>query len=105
MMDPSKWQKDFKMKTTTARIVTANAGKYIAQLCKHWSHKFETKWDSTRGQVDLPGGPVHFIADSETLTITIETKDEETSNRMRAVVQTHLDRFAFREVPLAYDWS
>lgn len=104
-MDPSKWPKDFKMKTTTARIVTANAGKYIAQLCKHWSHKFDTRWDNMTGRVELPGGPVHLSADVKTLTITIETKDEVTSDRMKDVVQSHLDRFAFREVPITYTWS
>lgn len=93
------------METTTAQVATTNAEKYIGQLCKHWSHKFETKWDSSTGQVDLPGGPVYFRANGSTLTITIEAKDEETSSRMKDVIQRHLDRFAFREVPLNYVWS
>ncbi|WP_424340018.1 DUF2218 domain-containing protein, partial [Henriciella sp.] len=30
---------------TTARVATSNASKYMTQLCKHWSHKFETMID------------------------------------------------------------
>jgi hypothetical protein len=93
------------MSTSSARVPTANASKYMTQLCKHWSHKFETMIDGDTAHVELPGGRVSFDAGTQTLTITISPKSDETLDRMKGVVETHLDRFAFREAPLTYHWS
>ena len=40
-----------------------------------------------------------------TLSVTIEGEESETVERMKGVVASHLDRFAFREAPLKFDWS
>jgi hypothetical protein len=36
--------------------------------------------------------------------VTIAARDEPTLERMKSVLATHLDRFAFREAPLPFDW-
>ena len=41
----------------------------------------------------------------DTLTVTIAANDVATVERMNGVVATHLDRFAFREAPLQFDWQ
>jgi hypothetical protein len=43
-------------------------------------------------------------ADSETLDVALTVPDGEDVERMRGVVSSHLDRFAFREAPLTFDW-
>ena len=93
------------MSTSTARVPTANASKYMTQLCKHWSHKFETSLDSYAGRVELPGGHVQFTADDDALLIAISSKNADACQQMKEVVENHLNRFAFREAPLSYHWS
>ena len=38
-------------------------------------------------------------ADADALFVTIEAKEKETVERMKGVVASHLDQFAFREAP------
>jgi hypothetical protein len=44
-------------------------------------------------------------AEGEALSVTIQAEDAETLERMQGVLATHLDRFAFREAPLPFDWQ
>ena len=44
-------------------------------------------------------------ADLEALTVSVEAQDDETLQRMKGVVASHLDRFAFKEAPLPFEWS
>jgi hypothetical protein len=37
--------------------------------------------------------------------ITLTTADRDENVRMREVVEKHIDRFAFREAPLTYEWK
>jgi hypothetical protein len=46
-----------------------------------------------------------MAADPEELKLTLEAEDEATLERMKGVLATHLDRFAFREAPLPFLWS
>jgi hypothetical protein len=93
------------MTRTTAIISTKNAQKYMTQLCKHWSHKFETTLDGATGNVNLPGGLVTFLAKDAALEIAISLETEDVRERIQSVVAEHLERFAFRELPLAYEWT
>lgn len=93
------------MTEATALVPTANGARYMTQLCKHWSHRFEVQYDQTKGRVSLPGGDVELVAGDDALQVTIHPKDEEALERMKTVVAEHLDRFAFREAPLTYDWK
>jgi hypothetical protein len=58
------------------------------------------------GTIDFPNGArLAMRADSETLDVVLSVPDGEDSERMREVVASHLDRFAFREAPLTFDWQ
>ncbi len=39
------------------------------------------------------------------LKVTIEGQEGGEVERLKGVVASHLDRFAFRETPLKFDWS
>ena len=88
----------------TARVPTPNASRYLQQLCKHWSHKFETDFNAEQGVIVLPMGPARLTAEPDTLVVTIEPNPDADVDRFKQVVADHLDRFAFREAPLPFDW-
>jgi hypothetical protein len=93
------------MPTAKASVPTANAAKYIQQLCKHWSHRLEVDLSDRKGVVRFPDAVATLEADEDALLVTIEGEQSETVERMKGVVASHLDRFAFREAPLPFDWS
>jgi len=92
------------MASQTARVPTANASKYIQQLCKHWSHKLEVEFDADHGTVKFAEAVAEMKAGPDALEVTLTADDEATVDRFKAVVANHLDRFAFREAPLEFDW-
>ena len=86
-----------------AHVPTANASRYLQQLCKHWSHKFETEFDAAAGRIAFPAAALHLSAAPDALTLTLSAADAAIVARMESVVAEHLKRFAFRE-ELAVDW-
>lgn len=86
----------------------ASPERYIRQLVSHWSHKMATTYDEGDGMGAFP------FSDSENATMTarpegieiaLTTADAERNVHLRGVIEGHLDRFAFREAPLTYEWS
>ena len=45
-----------------------------------------------------------LAAGDDTLTVTIDASGPEHATALEGAVQRHLDRFAFREAPLPFDW-
>ncbi len=93
------------MPTVNASVPTANGAKFLQQLCKHWSHRLEVEFSDRKGTVTFPGAVVKLQAGTDALQVIIECQDSEEVERMKGVVSSHLDRFAFREAPLKFDWS
>lgn len=93
------------MKTSTARIPTENGAKYVVQLCKHFGHRLETRLGEGEGEIAFPEARAGLEAAPGVLEITLEAETAEIVERIQGVVERHLDRFAFRETPLQYDWS
>ena len=91
--------------SATAIVPTASASRYLQQLCKHWSHKFAVAFDSAHGVIPFDDGAVATLdVDEGTLTVRIDVPDAGQLARMQRVVAEHLDRFAFREAPLTFEW-
>lgn len=93
------------MPIAKASVPTANAAKYMQQLCKHWSHKLDVDLSEQRGVVKFPAAIATFEPGTDALMVTIESEEGEAVERMKGVVASHLDRFAFREAPLQFDWA
>lgn len=86
-------------------IATAHASKYLQQLCKHWSHKFDVAFSPTQGRVPFGEGRVcDMQADDAGLTLRLEANDAAEAERMGGVVIDHLARFAHREQLPAAVW-
>ena len=90
---------------SVARVPTHSASRYLQQLCKHWSHKMAVEFSPEEGTIDFPNGSrLAMKADSDTLDVMLSVPVGEDVERMREVVSSHLNRFAFREAPLTFDW-
>lgn len=90
---------------TIGRFVTPNAARYMAQLCKHFSHKVPAEVEGNRGHITFPMGTADLLADETSLTAHLRAADQDGLARLRAVVDDHLKRFAFREEFEAMDWD
>lgn len=88
----------------TAKVPTTNGSRYLQQLCKHWSHKFDVDFDAQQGVIAFPMGCIRMAAGTDAFTVTIEPEEGADVERFKQVVADHLDRFAFREAPLPFDW-
>lgn len=89
----------------TARVPTPNAAKYIQQLCKHWGHKLKVEMRDNGGTVYFDHARTEMRADDAALVVDITADDSGELDRIKGVVATHLDRFAFREGPLEFIWT
>lgn len=97
-----------------AVVPTASASRYLQQLCKHWTHNLTVVFTEDHGTVvfpkdargaDHPGdGLVTFDAGADALTVRIDASSVAQLDGLKGAVARHLDRFAFREAPLAFDW-
>ena len=82
--------------------------RYIQQLVSHWGHKMATSYDEGDGMGTFPFSEhtsAVMTARPEGIGITLTTADMEENERMRGVIERHIDRFAFREAPLTYEWT
>jgi hypothetical protein len=101
--------------TAAARVPTASGSKYLQQLCKHWSHNLQVEFTPEHGTVVFPrdgrsgtfpaDGLCTFNAAEDALIVRIDASTPEQLEALEGVVARHLDRFAFREAPLAFDWK
>lgn len=100
--------------SSTTAVPTAHASKYLQQLCKHWQHNLAVEFTAERGTVtfpkdargaDWPGnGLVTFDAGPDALSVRIDASVAAQLKGLQGAVARHLDRFAFREAPLPFDW-
>jgi uncharacterized protein len=88
---------------SVADIETANASKYLQQLCKHFGHKTTVTFDDKSGQIAFEMGNCQLEARDGILAVTLTATDAANMPRLQDVVVRHLVRFAFRET-LQIDW-
>ena len=93
------------MTKAIAVVPTEDSWKYLQQLCKHWSHKLDVELGEKSGIVRFSEAVATMSADDKVLTVEIEAASAEVLERMKGVVSSHLDRFAFREAPLPFEWT
>jgi len=100
--------------SSVARVPTASGSKYLQQLCKHWSHNLKVEFSLEAGTVVFPrdsrgadwpaDGKLTMTAHAADLECRIDASSPAHLDALKGVVARHLDRFAFREAPLAFDW-
>lgn len=100
---------------TEARVTTPHAKKYATQLGKHWAHNLAVEEDGDSFHItfpkdargaDWPGNArVTLAPDHDVLICRIEASSEGQRDGLKGAVARHVDRFAFREAPLVYEWD
>jgi hypothetical protein len=103
------------MSSATAKVPTAHASKYLQQVCKHWEHNLAVTFDAQQGTVTFPrdargaswpgDAVVTFSAHRGMLECHIAASEPGQRDGLKGAVERHIDRFAFREAPLTYDWT
>ena len=98
----------------TAHVPTVSGSKYLQQLCKHWAHNLAVEFSPERGTVTFPRdargatwpgeGVITMAAHPETVECRIEASAEGQRDGLKGALARYLDRFAFREAPLAFAW-
>lgn len=99
---------------STARVPTTKGSRYLQQLCKHWSHNLAVEFTRESGTIvfprnargaDWPGdATLTMQAHEDALECRLEASADEQLEALKGVVVRHLERFAFREGPLQFDW-
>ena len=103
------------MTSSSASVPTTSGSKYLQQLCKHWSHNLAVDFSPQEGRVVFPrdvrgaawpgDATVTMPARPDALDCRIEASAEPQLAQLKVVLSQHLDRFAFREAPLAFGWQ
>ena len=101
--------------SATAAVPTQSGSRYLQQLCKHWQHNLAVTFTPEHGTVVFPknargadfanDGLATFDARSDALDVRIDASSPAQRDGLKDVVARHLDRFAFREAPLTFDWQ
>jgi hypothetical protein len=101
--------------SAAALVLTTNASRYLQQLCKHWAHNLQVEFSPEQGRVVFPRdargadypaeGIVIFRAQPAALEVRIDASAPAQLDGLKGAVERHLDRFAFREAPLTFDWK
>lgn len=89
-----------------ARITTLpnKARTYMIQMCKHFGHKVEAKFDDIHGRISLGERVCELeVSAPDVLRISLTAEDVASLHAIADVVDRHLRRFAFKE-ELAIQW-
>jgi hypothetical protein len=110
----TNFERIWMMIESIARVPTAKGSRYLQQLCKHWSHDLNVAFTAEAGTVvfprnargaDWPGdAKLTLQAHEDSLECRLEASADDQLEALKGVVARHLDRFAFREAPLQFDW-
>lgn len=93
--------------SVTGRFSTPHGAKYLAQLCKHFGHKVpaEIDPDGSKGRVTFAMGEARMHADDAALFVTLTGADQAAIDQLQEVIDSHLQRFAFRETFTGIGWG
>ena len=92
--------------TATGFAACEKPERYIQQLVSHWGHKYATSYADGTGA--FPFSEIeHAVMSARPggIAITLITGEPDRNVHMRGVIERHIDRFAFREAPLSYEWT
>lgn len=101
--------------SASGRVATAHASRYLQQTAKHFAHKLPVSADAVHAELTFPKDArgaewpadalVVLDASDAALTVTITASAAGQRDGLKRAIAEHVDRFAFREAPLAWAWS
>ena len=69
----------------------------MQRLCKHFGHKAEVDFTPEKGTIAFEFGRTDLAATADSLVMSAHAESEENLARLKRVMASHLERFAFRE--------
>jgi hypothetical protein len=82
-----------------ADVRTEMASRYLQQLCKHFGHKIPVEFTPEAGTIRFEIGACALKASGDVLALDVTAATETDLERMRTIIGSHLERFAFRDKP------
>lgn len=92
------------MNYAATQIPTVEASKYILKLCRHFAHKVPAEFSEQNGEVRFLQGQCVMKADSQSLSIYIQSSVDDGLRAMQFIIDEHLQRFVRFEA-LSYQWG
>lgn len=86
------------MAIVNGEAATADAGRIIRRLCRHWSHKYTVRFDDSSGEIQLTDVLVTLRAAPDRVLVSIENPQGEVPGRLPGVVAEHMQRMASEEI-------
>ncbi len=83
--------------SATTSIHTEKASGYLQQICKHFGHKIPVEFDANSGRITFDFGTAELSAAQSVLGMTARADSQDDLERLKNVLTSHLERFAFRE--------
>jgi len=93
------------MHQMTGTFPTASGSRYLQQLCKHFAHKREVDFTPETGRIRFDMGTAFLTADAGRLTVRWELENCDAFAAAQHVIDSHLERFAFRENFTHMEWD
>lgn len=90
--------------TSSAFVSTDSPARYISRLCKHFAHKIPVSFDEQQGRIEFDAGLALLQASETGLQLSVQAGTEAQTERLKGVVASHFERFAWKEA-LTLDWS
>jgi hypothetical protein len=93
------------MPDSHASVATEKPTPYMKQLCKHFGHKVEVRFDDEQGTIQLPMGTCELDATQPgMLKMRVSADDTAALERTQQVIGSHLERFGRRD-ELSVTWA
>jgi hypothetical protein len=93
------------MPASHASVATEKPTPYMKQLCKHFGHKVDVRFDDEQGTIQLPMGTCELDATQPgVLTMRVTAEDAAALERTQQVIGSHLERFGRRD-ELSVSWA
>lgn len=90
--------------SSSATVATDKPVPYMRQLCKHFGHRVDAQFGDDTGYIQFESGRCELEAGDGELRLTVTAPDEDSMERTRNVVGSHLERFGRRD-ELTVSWS
>ena len=85
-------------------VKTLKASIYLQQIGKHFGHKLQVEFDAQAGRIEFQFGIAELNAEELGLNMIAKAETAENLDKMKHVLASHLERFAFRE-KLECNWD
>lgn len=93
------------MSTTRANVPTAHGSRYLQQLCKHWSHKFQVIFNPNEGHIDFGDGRACGLRVHDGALEVRAIGSVDVLPQLQVIIEKHVRRFAHREGELVFAWG